>query len=108
LLLQITNGFYTEAGIKDFLAYYNDFITITSTHPDFARMKQRTQKFIVLLENLLDVGNSSNSTEMFNKILQNNQFHFTIISRAGVSYISFFFEEHQYYVLPRYEFLNLL
>lgn len=108
LLLQVTNGFYTESEIKDFQAYYNDFITITSTHPDFARMRQRTQKFIVLLENLLDVANSSNSTEMFNKILQNNQFHFTIISRAGVNYISFFFEQHQYYVLPRYEFLSLV
>lgn len=108
LLLQVTNGFYTEAAIKDFADYYSDFITITSTHPDFARMKQRTQKFIVLLENLLDIANSSNSTEMFNKILQNNQFHITIISRAGVNYISFFFEEHQYYVLPRYEFLSLV
>lgn len=108
LLLQVTNGFYTESEIKDFLAYYSDFITITSTHPDFARMKQRTQKFIVLLENILDVANSTNSTEMFNKILQNTQFHFTIISRAGVNYLSFFFEEHQYYVLPRYEFLSLV
>lgn len=108
LLLQVTNGFYTEASIKDFRAYYSDFITITSTHPDFARMKQRTQKFIILLENLLDIANTSNSTEMFNKILQNTNYHFTIISRAGVNYISFFFEEHQYYVLPRYEFLTLV
>lgn len=108
LLLQVTNGFYTESEIKDFLAYYSDFITVTSTHPDFARMKARTQRFVVLLENLLDVGNSANSTEMFNKILQNTQFHFTIISRSGVNYLSFFFEEHQYYVLPRYEFLSLV
>jgi hypothetical protein len=108
LLLQITNGYYTEATIKDFLAYYSDFITIASTHPDFARMKQRTQKFIILLENLLDVANSSNSTEMFNKILQNKQFHFTIISRAGVNYISYFFEEHQYYVAPKYVYTELL
>ena len=108
LLLQVTNGFYTIAGIKDFKNYYSDFITVSSTHPDFARMKQRTQKFIILLENLLDVANSANSTEMFNKILQNIDYHFTIISRAGVNYISFFYEEHQYYLLPRYEFLNLV
>lgn len=107
ILLQVTNGFYTEADIKDFRNYYSDFITITSTHPDFARMQARTQKFILLLENMLDVANSTNSTELFNKILQNQDYHFTIISRAGVNYLSFFFEEHQYYVIPRYEFMNL-
>lgn len=108
LLIQVTNGFYTVGDIKDFKNYYSDFMAIGSTHPDFARMKQRTQKFIILLENLLDVANSANSTEMFNKILQNTNYHFTIISRAGVNYISYFFEEHQYYLLPRYEFLNLV
>jgi len=108
ILLQVTNGYYTEAEIKDFAAYYSDMITITSTHPDFARMKQRTQKFITLLENMLNVANSANSTELFNKILQNNDYHFTIISRSGVNYLSFFYEEHQIYVIPRYEFLQNL
>lgn len=108
ILLQITNGYYTEDNVKDFYAYYNDLITVTSTHPDFARMKQRTQKFITLLENMLNIANVDNSTELFNNILQNNDYHFTIISRAGISYLSFFYEDHQYYLIPKYVYISLL
>lgn len=105
LLLQVTNGYYTDAPVKDFRQYYSDFITVTSTHPDFARMKKRTQRFITLLENVLDVCNSNNSTELFNKVLQNKDYHFTIITRGGVSYVSIFYEDHQYYVIPKYAML---
>lgn len=104
LLLQVTNGFHTEEIIKDFKLYYSDFITVTSTHPDFSRMSQRTQRFITLLENIVSVSNSDNSTELFNKILRNRDFQFTIINRGGINYLSYFFEQHQYYVIPRYEF----
>jgi hypothetical protein len=105
VLLQVTNGYYTDMDVKDFRSYYNDFITVTSTHPDFARMKTRTQRFISLLENMLDVCNSNNATELFNKVLQNKDYRFTIITRAGVSYLSIFYEDHQYYVIPKYQFM---
>lgn len=108
ILLNVTNGFYNEADIKDFKRYYSDLITISSTHPDFARMSQKTQRFITLLENMLDIGNSDSSTELFNKILQNKDYHFTIISRGEVNYLSFFFDKHQYYLLPKYEFIQNL
>ena len=107
LLLHVTNGYYTEEPIQDFKKYYSDFITVTSTHPDFARMSQRTQRFITLLENMLNISNSNNSTEMFNKILANMNYQFTIITRNGVTYISYSFEDHQYYVLPKYQMLSL-
>lgn len=106
ILLHVTNGFYTEVDVKDFKKYYGDLITVTSSHPDFARMSRRTQKFVTLLENILDVSNSNNSSEMFNKILKNQDYHFTIINRGGMSYLSFFYEQHQYYVLPRYVMLT--
>ena len=105
VLLQVTNGYYTDMDVKDFRSYYSDFITVTSTHPDFARMKTRTQRFISLLENMLDVCNSNNATELINKVLQNKDYRFTIITRAGVSYLSIFYEDHQYYVIPKYQFM---
>ena len=108
LILQISNGYYTETSVRDFKAYYNDLITVTSTHPDFSRMRARTQQFVTLMENMLDISNSANATEMFNKILQNTNYHFTIISRAGVNYISILFEDHQLYVIPKYQLLQNL
>jgi hypothetical protein len=107
LLLQVTNGYYTENDIQDFKLYFSDFITVTSTHPDFARMSQRTQKFVSLLENIINVSNSLNATDMFNKILQNNDYHFTIITRSGVTYLSYLYGKHQIYVIPKYMFLAL-
>ena len=108
ILLQITNGYYTEPSIRDFANYYSDFITVTSTHPDFSRMRQRTQRFITLLENMLSVADSDSSAELFNKISGNSNYRFTIISRSNISYLSFFFEEHYYYVIPRYEYFKNL
>lgn len=108
ILLHVTNGYYTEQDVRDFKMYYSDLITVTSTDPDFARMNTRTQRFITMLKNMLDVSNSSNATEMFNKILQNSDYKFTIITRGGVSYISFLYEDHQYYVIPRYEQIRLM
>lgn len=106
ILLEVTNGYYTEASKQDFKAYYSDLITVTSTHPDFARMSQKTQRFITLLENIINVSDSENSTELFNNLLANSNYHFTIITRAGISYISIFYEDHQYYVIPKYEMLS--
>lgn len=105
LLLEVTNGYYTEASKQDFKKYYSDLITVTSSHPDFARMSQKTQRFITLLENIINVSDSENSTELFNNLLANSNYHFTIITRAGISYISIFYEDHQYYVIPKYEML---
>ena len=107
ILLQITNGFYSEDDLKDFKEYYGDFITITSTHPDFARMSLKTQRFVTLLENMLEVTDVNNSTELFNKLIANTNFRFTIISRDGVNYISIFHDKHQVYVIPKFEFNRL-
>lgn len=108
LMLQVTNGYYTEMPVRDFKTYYNDLITVTSSHPDFARMKARTQRFVTLMESMLDVSNSSNATEMFNKVLQNENYRFTIITRGGVNYISIMFEDHQLYMVPKYEVISRL
>lgn len=108
ILLHITNGYYTETQYKDFKTYYPDFITITSTHPDFSRMSLKTQRFITLLETLLNVSNCDNAVELFNKIIQNTNYNLSIINRAGVEYLTVFYDRHQYYVLPKYELLRLL
>jgi len=108
LLLQVVNGYYTEPHLKDFKSYYSDMLAVTSTHPDFSRMSMRTQRFMTLLENIIDVSNSSNQTELFNNILQNSDYYFTIIVRNGVTYISYKFEDHQIYVIPKFEFESKL
>jgi hypothetical protein len=107
ILLQITNGFYTVQEVKDFLSYYSDLITATSTHPDFSRMSQRTQHFVTLLEHFCNVCDSENATDMFNKILSTEEYKFTIIERAGVTYLSYHFKDHQYYIIPKYEYARL-
>lgn len=108
IMLQVTNGYYTEMPVRDFKTYYNDLITVTSTHPDFARMKSRTQRFVTLMESMLEVSNANNATEMFNKVLQNENYRFTIITRGGVNYISIMFEDHQLYMVPKYEVISRL
>ena len=108
LLLQITNGYYSEERIRTFTGYYPDIIATSSLGQDFGRMSARTQRFIILLEHILDIADSSSQTELFNKVVQNDDYLFTIIDRGGVTYISVFFEEHQYYVIPRFEFLRLM
>ena len=108
LLVQVTNGYYSEERIRVFTSCYPDIISVSSLSQDFGRMSSRTQRFIILLENLLDIADSDNQTELFNKVVQNDSYLFTIIDRGGVTYVSVFFEEHQYYVIPKFEFLRLL
>ncbi len=108
LLVQVTNGYYSEERIRVFTSHYPDIISASSLSQDFGRMSSRTQRFIILLENLLDIADSNNQTELFNKVVQNDSYLFTIIDRGGVTYVSVFFEEHQYYVIPKFEFLRLL
>lgn len=105
--LTITNGFYTEEDVKDFRQYFGDIITVTSTHPDFGRMSTKTQHFMTLLENMLEVADSETSVKMFNKMLTNNGYSFNMITRQGVWYLSFFFEKHQIYVIPKFEYTRL-
>lgn len=108
VMLHITNGFYSEDGMQDFKQYFSDFITVTSTHPDFARMATRTQHLVSLLETMLTVANANNSTELFNNLIGNTAYRLTIISRGGVNYLSFYLDKHQIYVLPKYEFMRLM
>jgi hypothetical protein len=105
ILLRISNGMYTELAVRDFALQFSDLITVTSTHPDFARMSTQTQHFVTLLENLLFVADSSSQTEMLFKIVDNENYRFQMVSRQGIWYLSFFFGAHQYYVIPRYEYV---
>lgn len=111
LLLHIVNGRYSEDDIKDFRNYYPDIISVTSTHPDFTRMSLKTQRFISFLEHILHIANSDNVTEMFNKMITDTNYSFSIICRFGtrgdVEYISGLHNEHQIYVLPKYEFYRI-
>lgn len=107
VLLTISNGFYTEADVRDFKTYFSDMITVTSTHPDFARMSMKTQHFMTLLENMLEVADAETSVKMFNKMMANQSYNFNMISRQGVWYLSLFFDKHQIYVIPKYEYLRL-
>lgn len=108
LLLQVTNGYYSEERIRSFASCYPDMITVSSLHPDFSRMSSKTQRFMILLENILEIADSATQTELFNKVVQNDNYLFTIIDRGGVTYVSVFYEEHQYYVIPKFEFLRLI
>ena len=70
-------------------------------------MQSRTQRFITLMENMLNVCNTSTSSKMFARMMQNDSYTFHTVSRQGVWYLTHFFEGHQYYMLPRFQFLEL-
>jgi len=108
ILLQIVNGLHSEQTLQDFKTLYSDLITVTSTHPDFSRMSSKTQQFITILENMIYVADSDSSTEMFNKIISNTNFNFTTITRNNIEYVTIFFDKHQYYMIPKYKFLQLV
>lgn len=108
ILLRVTNGFYSDVDKRDFHTQYSDLITVTSTHPDFARMSTKTQRFMTLLENFLFVADSDSQTELLTKIVDNENFTFHMVSRQGIWYVSFFFEGFQCYVIPKYEYMSAL
>lgn len=107
ILLLITNGYYTESSKKDFRQYYPDLLTVTSLDPDFGRMSTRTQNFITLLENMLVTSNTNNSTELLNNVISNTNYNFRIINRQNIDYLSIYYDSHQYYLLPKYEYIRL-
>lgn len=103
ILLAISNGFYTDPEVRDFMDVYDDIISVTSTHPEFARMRRKTQHFLTLLENMLHISDTTTSSKMFTRMVENPNYTFHMVSRQGVWYLTFFFEGHQYYMLPRYQ-----
>lgn len=106
ILLTVSNGYYTEDDVQDFAVVFKDIVTVTSSHPDFARMSPKTQRFMTLLESMMVVCDSDNTTSMFSKMQANHNYNFTLVKRESVWYLSYFFEGHQYYVIPKYEYLS--
>jgi len=104
ILLNVVNGVYSQPLVKDFAAYYRDLITVSTTHPDFDRMSTRSQRFLVLLENMLGVSDAASQNELFNRVIANQDYRFNIVDRMGVTYLSFFYADHQYYLIPKYEY----
>lgn len=107
VLLSVSNGFYTEPLVRDFKVVYSDMISVTSTHPEFGRMRQKTQRFLTLLENMLVICDSSSSSRLFTKMVENTNYNFSMVSRQGVWYLTYLFDGHQYYMLPSYQFSEL-
>lgn len=107
LLLTITNGKYSDTDYKDFLTQFGDYISIPSSNEDFSRMSTRTQNLAILIENMLNVSNSDSSVDMVAKINQNANYQFKLLVRSGISYLSVFNDRHQYYCIPKYEFMRL-
>jgi hypothetical protein len=103
----VTNGEYSNDEVKDFLSYYKDLITVNSLHPDFARMSAKTQKFLSMLFDLLKVGDASSSTELLDSIVSEKNYLFRIIKRNEVLFVSILYDQHQYYLLPRYEMAQI-
>lgn len=108
MLIHVTNGLHSEEPVRDFKEYYRDILAVTSIDPDFARMSTRTQNFLTLLSNMLDVADSKDGSEFFNNLQSNQSYVFSIITREGISYLSYRFEDHQYYVIPKHEYMAAL
>lgn len=107
ILLTITNGLYSDDGMRDFATLYKDLITVTTTHPDFSRMSRKTQRLVTLLESMLSICDTDSATEFFTRMMDNENYAFTILTRQGVSYLSTQFEGHQLYMVPKFEYVKL-
>lgn len=107
-LLNVVNGFYSEEPVKDFASYYPDIISVSSIHPDYARMSMRTQHFMSMLEMMISIADADTQTELFNKVVSCTDYIFTIIDISGVTFLTLFYNQHQYYMLPKYELERLL
>lgn len=110
IMCRVLNGKYTEFDKRDFKKYYSDLITVPTTSSDFGRMSMRTQHFAVMISYMVDIADASTQTEVFNKLMAKNYMvnnkivKFTLAVRRGVTYISTLYDEHRYYMVPRYEF----
>lgn len=110
LMCRVLNGVYTQEEVQDFKKYYGDLITVSSTSPDFARMSTKTQRFLIVLNHMINVSDAIDQTELFNKLmsdsylLDNKLIKFAIAVRRGVTYISTYYDQHRYFMVPRYEF----
>ena len=107
ILLQVTNGYYTEEAYKDFFSYYSDIITVNSLDIDFSRMSSKTQHLITLINEMISVADVGDKISLVNKILANKDYQFSTIIRSGTMYLSYFYDKHQYYVLPRFEMTRI-
>ena len=105
ILLTVSNGYYTEESVRSFKEQYPDLITVSSLHPDFARMRPKTMTFMVMLERMLRIADSGTTVEMFSKMMEQTEYAFNLINRQDVWYLSVFYAGHQYYVIPRYEYM---
>jgi signal transduction histidine kinase len=103
----VTNGQYSDDSIKDFLNYYSDLITVNSLHPDFARMSEKTQRFLSMLFDMLKVSDVTSDTELLNSIVSEKNYLFKIIKRNEILFISILYDKHQYYLLPRHEMAKI-
>lgn len=104
LLGHVINGRYSKEDIRKFTDYYSDYICVPTPHPDFSRMKERTQRFITMMEYMLEIADSTTETEVFSKIMNVKEHTFSLSKRSGVNFISVLYREHRYYVVPRYEY----
>lgn len=104
IILRVSNGYYTEPEVKDFMEVYGDIISVTSTHPEFSRMRQKTQRFLTLLESMLDIADAPTPSKMLTKMVENKNYVFSLVSRHNVRYLTYYFEGHQYYILPKYQY----
>lgn len=108
ILCRVVNGKWSLDDVKDFKVYHKDLITVNSTNPDFARMSERTQRFVNMTSYLISTADAKSQTELFNKIMNNNSinddYKFTITRRMEITYVTIQFKDHRYYMIPRYEF----
>ena len=108
IIAYVVNGLYSSSNVKDFKTYYSDLITVDSLSPDFARMSQRTQNFVSMVMEALQIADSKDDNTFLNAIFNNNNYNFKLVNRNGANYLTVFLAPHQYYILPYYEFVRLL
>ena len=108
ILVMITNGFYTDINVKDFKTIYPDMLNIATTQLDFSKMSTVTQEFILILLRLMLLSDSNDFITLFTKLTTlTNMSGYAIRSRNSVTYITYKYLNHTYYILPKFEFKRI-
>lgn len=88
-----------SGGIFSFLQLYPDYMDISTSSPDFSRLKQKTQSFIVMLNEALHKARDYNQ----NKGIPTG---YSLSIKANREYLGFDYEGFTYYIQTRLGYLK--
>lgn len=94
IMLEAVTGSNNVVGVNSLNTVFPDYIPVSTTSPDFNRMSQATQEWMLILEQLLIVAENLDSYSTIPE-------HVRVLVRNGQKYVSSYYNNVNYLVKPR-------